>query len=595
MERIGAVLVASVARVREAALPLGSAGAFSWPVIAIYCPLGVLIQAPANASIFGGQLHAWILASAAGMAVLAAVLAAARALVCRRAGPGPACVLVSYGIAALAQTATFGWMTVLLDVAGSPLLSFRLMGVFLQIPLLTVTGYAVARHDAHRRVMAKLERTRDRLLEVEATLDAELDRAETALVDALHASLEPAVASLEDALADAEAGREPATVIHAIDALVEEQVRPLTDRLVADAQERAPFETVAASRTRSRTRVPLPAAFRVGDALRPGIAAFVLLLAAVPTAVRALEPWSVLLYLAAFSLSSWTLLELARLTLGRARVWTVLGAPAVVCLYPAVGVAAYWLVGVAGIARPGGITVGIAGVWAVLGLTLTSDLLVETYRVRSERELERATRRLERVVALIRRRERLVKRRLAFVVHGALQGALHAAALRIVEAQAITEQLGLEIRRDIAAALSQISRGREPGASLRTPTTIDELASVWGDHRHLRVQISPTARERLVQAPDVDEAVAEVIREAVNNAFRHGAARSIELEVTSGDGDIAIAVHDDGRGHPGDGRRGFGSRLFDDLCRTWTVDTGSDGTRFHGLVALAGQRSLGPV
>ena len=141
---------------RRALAPLGSAASLSWLVLVIYCPIGVIIQAPANASIYGGSVALWVLASAIGMLSLVALLSAARARALRRGDPSPFSVLLSYALAATAQSVTFGLVTVLLGADDSPHLGFRLTGLFLQVPLLAVVGYAVARHDAHRRIIAEL-------------------------------------------------------------------------------------------------------------------------------------------------------------------------------------------------------------------------------------------------------------------------------------------------------------------------------------------------------------------------------------------------------------------------------------------------------
>ena len=91
----------------------------------------------------------------------------------------------------------------------------------------------------------------------------------------------------------------------------------------------------------------------------------------------------------------------------------------------------------------------------------------------------------------------------------------------------------------------------------------------------------------------MDEAVAEVIREAVNNAFRHGVAVTVEVEVTKvkrhtpqDSEEIAITVRDDGSGPTGSDQPGFGSSLFDDLCRTWTLETEDLWTVFRARVTL---------
>lgn len=575
---------------RVALAPLASAAVFSWPVLAAYCPIGVFIQAPASASLFGGSAALWFLSSVIGMFVLAAWFAAARAATRRNGDPSPLAVLVSYAFASAAQGITFGFASVLLGAADTPHMSLRLTGLLFQVPLLAAVGYAVSRHDAHRRILTQLQQTRDRLLAIGETLDLERDRVEADLALAVRESLEPAVASMDASLAAAAAGGEKVEVIGAIDALVEQQVRPLAHQLVAGAGESSPLNELE---VRLPVRVPLPGRFRLGDAIKPGFVAAVVIVGALPTAIRDLSPAEVPIYLATVSAFAWGLLTLAKRVLGSAQVWTALGMPVVICLYAATGSLAYRFAAVLGVARPAAIAAAAALFLGLLGAAIAADLLVQSFRDRSEGELAVETVSLERAVARIRRREQLVRRRLAFVVHGAVQGALHAAALRLTEADVVTEQLGQEIRRDLSAAVSQVDGRMEAPGSLRTSTTISELSAVWNPHRHFSARLGPSVEEALSGDSDVDEAVVEVMREAVNNAFRHGAANTVEVEVTvtasslsENTSQLAISVRDDGSSNSGASEPGFGSVLFDDLCRSWELEKDGRGTTFRALIAL---------
>lgn len=580
-------LAAWAKAVRRIISPLGSAAAFSWAVAATYCPVLVLIQL-GNASIFGGSRLLWILASSFGAVALVAVFGAARSRVPADSGPGPGTVLVWYSVAAITQGMTFGFASVLLGAADSPHLDFRLSGILIQLPLLIAVGYAVARHDAHRRIITELEQTRERLVVVKRRLDTETNRIEADLASAARETLEPAVSSLDIALADAEAGGNRAEVIEALDELVEKRVRPLSHKLLlaTDAHEQTRAKQVPLA------KVPLPARFRLRDAIQPFLATLLLWVAAIPSAVRVLETGDLLLYLVTFSLLAWTLLSLARLAAGSRQVRTLPGLPGVVLLYALAGWAAFWLIGELGVDRPPGIGSSVGPFFALLGLAITVSLIVQARRTSSENARLDETHSLERATEFARRRERLARRRLAFVIHGSLQGALHAAALRVAEAEVITPQLGADIRGDIVASLSAIGNQPLSGGLLQTLVTTNELSSVWEGRRRLSVRLGPAVEETLHGDTDVDAAVAEVVRESVNNAFRHGAARNVEVEVTKTGGDlaheseIAISVKDDGVGCLETDRPGLGSVLFDDLCRSWVLEPSDRGTVFRARVGL---------
>ncbi|MEI6446810.1 MAG: hypothetical protein WCO96_02875 [Actinomycetes bacterium] len=601
---VGAAFRTQALSSRRKLAPLGSPAAFSWPVLLAYCPIGILIQVPSNASIYGGPLLLWLIASSVGMLSLTAVLVAAHSSSRRGGAPSPFAVLAWYASAGLAQGVTFGLASVLLGAAESMHLGFRLSGLSFQLPLLAVVGYAVARHDAHSRVCSELEGTRDRLLALGRSVEAELDRVEVGLTDAVRESLKPAVKALDAALAAAAAGAERGEALSDIESLVEKRVRPLAHELVSHSHDDVESERLEAliERTgRSRARVPLPERFRLDDGIKPGLTAFLTSIGALPSAVQELDPKQVLIYVPAVSLLAGALFALVKRALGSAQARPVLGAPAVVGLHVMVGTSALLLTGALGVVTPGGIVLPWAAGFALLGAAIVVAHLVEAGRVRSETELQVVALRLEERLALVRRRERLVRRRLAFVIHGALQGALHAATMRIAESEVLTERLGEEIRRDLGAAFSQLDVGTRAAGSLRTSVAIDELSSVWGRHRKFGSRIGEPVAERLACDEDADEAVAEVIREAVNNAFRHGAAHSVEveLELTGREErpaehpeEIAISVSDDGTGDSGMNDPGLGSALFDDLCRTWALERGRNGTLFRARVALGA--GIGP-
>ena len=123
---------------------------------------------------------------------------------------------------------------------------------------------------------------------------------------------------------------------------------------------------------------------------------------------------------------------------------------------------------------------------------------------------------------------------------------------------------------------------------------------------HLRVVVSDQAHSSIantlgitamqpvvVPTPD-GRLTGEVLREAVNNAIRHGRASTVEIRLAltaPGADDVApavtIAVRDDGRGGGVVGPGGLGSRLYDELCRDWSLERDVSGTTFRGSIGLA--------
>ncbi|MDX2308959.1 MAG: histidine kinase [Hyphomicrobium sp.] len=87
---------------------------------------------------------------------------------------------------------------------------------------------------------------------------------------------------------------------------------------------------------------------------------------------------------------------------------------------------------------------------------------------------------------------------------------------------------------------------------------VESLVSFW-TRRHPEVAITVEI-ERKSWAPDVDVALLAIVREAVNNAFRHGKPRNISISIVTADDGSAVATvrNDGGKLHPTSKSGGMG-------------------------------------
>lgn len=83
-------------------------------------------------------------------------------------------------------------------------------------------------------------------------------------------------------------------------------------------------------------------------------------------------------------------------------------------------------------------------------------------------------------------------------------------------------------------------------------------------------------------APSVSLALFRIAQEGLTNALRHARARRLELRLELRGEEIALEVHDDGRGiDPAEIGRGYGTRGIQERASalggraTWTVDHGT--------------------
>lgn len=585
-------------RLRADLAPLASPSAFSLTTVVVASPLIFAIQVPANFRVAGGPFALWALASVTGLLVMAGVLAAASVITVPRGGPSIAAVLVAYVVATVAQPVTFGAVAFGAGLIPYPLWTFRAFGVFVYVPVLMVSAIIVERYAQHRRVIADLEAKRARLLEMGPSLDAALDRAQGELVVAVRASIEPALASLDAALAVAARDSRGDAAVDALDDIVEQELRPLSRDLVAARSGEPSHDNALA--TDAPARVPLPRRFALARGIRPDLAGLAVLFAAVPGAVRDFDPPQVILYVVSLALGCGAGLAGARRLVGTREVRTWIGVPLVIIIHMAVMAVVFWLLPRIGIAVPRAFFESVVVYLGVVGALTVGIMLVGERRAESEAELASATERLERAVALTVRRERLMRRRLAFVLHGSLQGALHAAALRVGEGAAVDQALVDEIRADVDAALAKLGVGPASGTVSSTRRAVDELVEVWQGHRYVTARLGTGVEQVLSTDADADEGVAEVVREAVNNAFRHGGATQVDVDVRRALGSmaigrpaIAVVVRDDGSGRAADATPGLGTVLLDDVCESWRHESEAGASTLRAQVALATSDSPG--
>ena len=141
---------------------------------------------------------------------------------------------------------------------------------------------------------------------------------------------------------------------------------------------------------------------------------------------------------------------------------------------------------------------------------------------------------------------------------------------RVGAAKDSTPELIESIRGDIAGALARV--GFDSRQSYSFEQARQEISNVWAGTVETKWQVQPEALEALRRNPATSECLAEVLREAVSNASKHGKATSIEIAVNIEDSAISLQAKDNGRS-PNTGKtQGLGSELLDDVCSSWSLE-----------------------
>lgn len=570
---------------------LAHPSAFSWRVAVPFASISGLAQMVYDAEHSDHSIIDWVMPTVASVSVYFAVFAALGRF-SRRHSLKPAQVMLCFIVAGSARTMGVGAAAMVLDVAASMDWGFRVSaGILLSPALLVLLAIGVVRHDMHLDVVTELQTERDHLLDIGESMETALARTEDEITVAVRAAIAPALGALDAALDRVIADESSLSVVNTLSSLIDDEVRPLSHRLAT--QDR--YVPVFSDRAREprRVRVPLPSRVAMSDGIRPVFVALVFFCVAAPTVVRHSAFDIALVRLSWGALVSLIVLSVLKMivspihTSAIAAVVLVAGVHALAEIFFVPILQGSWLP-----LSQGERLVGVQ-VAMVVGAMTTIAVVVDARRLATQRELVRVVAELNNAVEMMRRRARLANTRLAHVLHGSLQGALHAAAIRLTETKHPDSVLVETIRHDIAIALERIDDRAWGGANLQR--TLDEIVAVWSGHRSVVAEVTPAAVAALASDTDADAATAEVVREAVNNAVRHGRARSVSIEVdmfdecenlASSRHCVQLTVTDDGSGWLSDAPRGLGTLLFDELCLTWRhIDTGG-GTQFVATVGV---------
>lgn len=182
----------------------------------------------------------------------------------------------------------------------------------------------------------------------------------------------------------------------------------------------------------------------------------------------------------------------------------------------------------------------------------------------------------------------LALRETARTLHGSVQTRLIACAAAIDQAAREEDSLAL------AAAMSEaMSVLDQHSPATPQPTSIasqvKSTCALWQQMCTIDVQISPDLAST-TGSPELEQ----ILEEALANAYRHGRASHIVVEITRQGDDVAIAVTDDGLG-PGGGEPGLGTAMLQRLTHgRFTIEAMQPGTRVTAVLSGLGHPAVLP-
>jgi signal transduction histidine kinase len=171
------------------------------------------------------------------------------------------------------------------------------------------------------------------------------------------------------------------------------------------------------------------------------------------------------------------------------------------------------------------------------------------------------------------------------LLHGLVQPALTAAAMRISDPQGSSPEVKSRVLADLQRALAALS---EPlPAAQNLSFNISEIESVWHGLCEVDVQVSDQVVELAENNPILNQVINEVLKEVVSNAVRHGNASKVDINLMlAGSNDVSIVAINDGSEPESNRPESVGSRMLEALCleRNLSWSPASKSTMFKALI-----------
>lgn len=540
-----------------------------------------------DATRLGGNFFSWLLLATVVYAATIVFLLGFKWLYYKqpRSGSRPVFITSALLIAGVARGFVAWSLGVWLGIVPEAELTFRLIGgaVFVSGSLITMSIFAASQLK-HQVVLAGLESEKAVLDELRGGIRERIKIQQETLLATVQQALAPVIKKVKDF----GAASEPALVIAELKEAVDQVVRPLSHD-VGSASFDGPSDSSIAratySQSISRAKRSWPQSVSVGAMFMPGITALVAAISTfTPIRLGVTEGSSALLASIVLALFAYLVLKAAQQGLGL--FWLPLWLAGVVTglVYLALALLTKLVLPIANF-YPDDASIGqyfllllIAGSFAF------TQQVVRTQRLAAERQLKEVIENLAILNSQLRQEVWLNRRRIASVLHGPVQAALYASAMRLAQAKTFDKTLIEVVQRDIEHALLKLEEGSD-GESFRE--VANQIAILWAGSCHIDVEISADAEARISANRVTETCVTEVVREAISNAVKHGEAKSAKIRVSIEKSRLLrVVIENDGIPARQGAKTGFGSDFLDEVAYDWSLNSKDGRTTLKAKIAI---------
>jgi signal transduction histidine kinase len=217
---------------------------------------------------------------------------------------------------------------------------------------------------------------------------------------------------------------------------------------------------------------------------------------------------------------------------------------------------------------------------SILGL---AGLMTEQRRM-ALNELRDVTEKVRLENARLRQEVWLVQRKLSWHLHGQLQSALVSASITLNQAHVTREQLD-QVRRNITEARQDLLSTEQQQGSLEQ--TLLEIRQLWSDSCQIDWDWNSNVNSMLNERSTLSPLIAEIVREGVSNAIRHGNATQVSVLLRQHSPDtLDIFIRNDGRALEREVRDGLGTSILEQICLDWSRTNTDTVVELHAVIAI---------
>ena len=530
-----------------------------------------------------GTFGNWLLISTLGYAAVVTILLIARRLLSSTTPPTIVYLLI-FLVAGFVRGVVIYSLGRELGIIPAQEWQYRILGsplfILVSLSLVTVLVSNSVRATAE---FEKLETSRLLLEKRLNSMRAEISRMNAEVAGRVSGLISPVIQELMLKIQGAKSS-ELGLEVKALRSTIDDVIRPLSQDIAQSSDELNATE-VETPKVSIRENFRLSTPIQVSYQIVPFWSMALLTLISTPAAV-VFYGQDAGLALLVFALALLATLELAALALRKVRVIAILAFLIQLAIFATGGVMATLALGLANLDAGLFPASRIITLTMMIGTAMFVGQVRQTQRYASQLNAQEVNEKLELLNSQARRELWLNRRRIATVLHGPVQAALYASAMRLAQSTRPSKKLIQSVNEDLASALEVLKFESLESPDLRD--VLSQIVEVWQSTCEIYSNVTKPVYQVTKKKPLVGEAVVEVLREAVSNAIKHGSASEIEIEAKVSNNLILLSIINNGKPAVNSRGNGFGSKLYSELTHTWKLDKTEDGrTKFSATIFIA--------